>query len=273
MLKGIVSLAATAWGFAWATAWTLLWGVVYLCGAPFDRNARFMDFVQRVYMRGMLGGLGLTVRVEGAENVPRGRAVVVMPNHASYLDIPALVVALRELAIRFVAKRELKVIPFLGWALAASHHIKIDRGDRSQAILGLRRGAAAMRPGQGLVIFPEGTRSPTEALLPFKKGGFHLALETGLPILPVSIRGTGRILGKSRWFLRPGSITVIVHPPVAVEGREDPGVASLLAEVRSAILSGLPEASAREAAGPEGTRGKASAGRNGAGRDLSGKTT
>jgi 1-acyl-sn-glycerol-3-phosphate acyltransferase len=104
-----------------------------------------------------------------------------------------------------------------------------------------------MTRGIGLAMFPEGTRSPDTRLLRFKKGGFHLALETGYPILPVSIQNSGKLFGKKSLLPRPGVITVVVHPPIPTEERSREEMPDLMREVRTALLSALPDARAGEA--------------------------
>jgi 1-acyl-sn-glycerol-3-phosphate acyltransferase len=169
-----------------------------------------------------------------------------MGNHRSYLDIPAVVLGLRRLTVLFVAKRELTRIPFFGWALGASHHIKVDRGDREQAIRALREGLDRLGKGIGLVFFPEGTRSRTARLLPFKKGGFYVAVDGGFPIVPVSIRNSGYLLGKMQFLVRSGTVSVTVHPPVPTAGLARKDIPGLMAGVRRAVLSGLPDAAGEE---------------------------
>ncbi len=245
-MKRLLLLPLTLWGYLWAAVWTVICGVLYIPGALFDRRAVWMDFMQRFYCGGMLFGIAVRIHVRGIENIPPGGQSVLMANHTSYLDIPALVMGMRPLALRFVAKKELKVIPFLGWALAVSHHIKIDRGNREQAVAELRKVASRIHRGFTLVIFPEGTRSRTDQLLPFKRGGFHLARETEIPILPVSIVGARRMFGKKTFFFHPGSITVVIHPPIPTDAVDRGELDPLVAEVRKAVLSGLPESLAVE---------------------------
>lgn len=238
----------TAWGYLWAATVTFLCGAFYLAWAPFDRSAAWLDFWQTTYGRLVLFGIGVRLRVEGAENLPHGGACVIMPNHRSYLDIPAIMLSVPGFGIRFVAKRELKHIPFLGWAVAWSHHIKVDRGNRDQAVAALRKATATMKKGIALAIFPEGTRAFDDRLLPFKRGGFYVAVDTGYPILPVSIRNAGRIYGKRQLLIRPGDITVVLHPPVSVEGKRREDIDELVVAVRRAMLSGLPDSAALEEA-------------------------
>jgi 1-acyl-sn-glycerol-3-phosphate acyltransferase len=116
---------------------------------------------------------------------------------------------------RFIAKEELRRIPLFGLAWASAGHISINRRDRAQAIKALDNAAALMREDHtAVVIFPEGTRSPTGELLPFKKGAFMMALRTGIEILPAACLGTRAILKKGDWRVRPGRIIVRFGPPI-----------------------------------------------------------
>lgn len=229
------------WGLAWATVWFVAMGSLFLLGTPFFRGAWWTSAVQTLFSRFILIGIGVRVRVEGKEHVNPAEAVVLVSNHRSYLDIPALVLGLRGLHVLFVAKRELTRIPFFGWALAASRHIKVNRRDREQAIQALEKAMRRIGTGIGLAVFPEGTRSRTHQLLPFKKGGFYVAVDTGFPILPISIRNSGHLLGKMSLLPRPGVITVIVHPPVETKGKKRSDIPNLIQEVRGIVQSGLQE--------------------------------
>jgi 1-acyl-sn-glycerol-3-phosphate acyltransferase len=230
------------WGALWAIPASMLIGTLYLLGAPFAPEPRWTDTTQRIFARTMLLCVGVLIRVEGRSNIPAGEACVMMANHRSYLDIPAVVYGLRTISVLFVAKRELTRIPFFGWALGASYHIKVDRTNREQSVGALREAVRKVGHGVGLAIFPEGTRSPDDRLLPFKKGGFYVAVDTGFPILPVSIQNSGHLYGKRHKLPRPGRIHIVVHPPVRTEGLTRADVPALISRVRGVVLSGLPEA-------------------------------
>lgn len=255
-MKLLGRLLLGVWGFLWAAVGSSLSGLLYLLGSPFLPEPWWTDTVQRLFGRLVLLSVGVRLRVEGRENIPTDGPCVLMANHRSYLDIPAVIVGLRRISVLFVAKRELVRIPFFGWALGASYHIKVNRGNREQAVAALRESVKKIGEGIGLAIFPEGTRSPVPTPLPFKKGGFYVAVDTGFPILPVSIRNSGELFGKRHRLPRPGRITLVVHPAVPTRGRERADIPALMAEVRSRIISGLPpEAAAGEAV--RGTSGSA----------------
>lgn len=145
------------------------------------------------------------------------RPYVFMSNHASHFDVLAVVEALPEFQLRWVAKHELADIPIFGWALRRAGHIIIDRSNPEQAVASLRAAKATMESGISVMIFPEGTREGHDhELLPLKKGGFMLALETGFPIVPLAVRDSRAILPRDDWRVRSGTIQVVVGEPISV---------------------------------------------------------
>lgn len=144
---------------------------------------------------------------------------VFMSNHRSQFDILAVAAALDDFQLRWVAKKELLDVPFFGFALRHTGHIVIDRSDHEQAITTLNAAREKMATGISVMIFPEGTRAkPEQDLLPFKKGGFMLALDTGFPIVPVAVRGSADLLPRDSWLPRGGDIDVVVGAPIDVRG-------------------------------------------------------
>lgn len=240
------------WGAVFGLPWTAFVAGMYVVGAVFHVWVRWMDFCQVLHGRVLLALLAVRVVRRGLDNFAPTQTAIVMANHRSMLDIPLMAVTVPH--IRFVAKKELGRIPIFGWALIRSEHVLIDRHDRQSAITALKRMAEVFGKGRNLMVFPEGTRARGTELLPFKKGGFHLAIDTGLPILPVSISGNERILPKGTLLMRPGTVTMTVHPMIPVEGKTAKDIPALMAQVRAAILSGLPESGGDGApAGATGT--------------------
>jgi len=180
----------------------------------------------------------MMVSVQGRENVDPKATYLVMSNHQSHYDVAVIYYVLGA-RIRMVAKRELFSVPVFGNAMRAAGFISVDRASASLA--DARR---ALEEGTPIWIAPEGTRSPTGELLPFEKGGFVLAVETGTPVLPVSIAGTREVLRAKGMLSRAGvEVFVTIHPPVDPRRWADKDAKAardaLSAEVRSSIASGL----------------------------------
>lgn len=189
------------------------------------------------WSRALLDDVGVTVEVVGREQLePRG-PVIVMSNHQSLYDIPVLFQTIPA-PLRMVSKIEIGRVPVWGAAMRASGFIFVDRSNRAEAIKSLNTARERLAEGIAVWIAPEGTRSRDGALGPFKKGGFVLAEELGVPILPVSIDGTAAILPADTWDLvedRP--VRVTIHP--RVDPRDHSTRESLMNEVRARIASGL----------------------------------
>jgi 1-acyl-sn-glycerol-3-phosphate acyltransferase len=208
---------------------------------------------------------GAKLEVEGREHVDPKRPAIYVCNHQSSLDIPALFVAL-PVNFRFVAKSQLKWVPFLGWYLALAGHVFVDRGNRARAIASLEAAARQIRRGTSIVVYPEGTRSEDRRVQPFKKGPFVLALRAGVPICPVTVEGTGLVMAKNSWNIHPGPVRVKIGAPIDISAYREDEREALMREVRRRIiaqsvelggLGGDPE-DAIALAGTEG-RGKRSA--------------
>lgn len=181
------------------------------------------------------------LEVEGREHVPADEALVVMSNHQSHYDIPVLFQALRPMRLRMVAKKELFRIPIWAPAMRVAGFVELSRGDRSAAIESLSSARASIQRGTSIWLAPEGTRSQTGRLGPFKKGGFHLASEAGARILPVTVDGTRHVLPAKGTRVTNGQrVRVVVHPPVEIGAFEESRREAVMTQVRDAIASGLP---------------------------------
>ncbi len=178
------------------------------------------------------------VRVEGRRNVRPGQSYVVVCNHRSQFDILVLYGWL-GVDFRWVMKQELRRVPVLGVACARLGHIFIDRSQRARALASIEAAKARIAGGTSVLFFPEGTRSSDGSLLRFKTGAFRFALDLGLPVLPVTIVGTRRILPPATLDMKPGRARLVLHPPIPVEGRDPEDFQSLLEEARAAIASAM----------------------------------
>lgn len=209
-----------------------------VCGL-FDPQGKRVYSISELWSRLILQVAGITVNVEGLNSLDRQRQYLFVVNHQSNIDIPVLVQALRRFQLRWFAKKELLWVPFFGWAMWAAKHIAVDRADALNARKSLELAKQRIAAGISIVIFPEGTRSTDGKLLPFKRGGFLLALKTRTPIVPVTINGTGKLLPKGDWRLRRGEVNVTIGTPLAVEDFRPGGLRGLSAKVEDMIAAQL----------------------------------
>jgi 1-acyl-sn-glycerol-3-phosphate acyltransferase len=174
--------------------------------------------------------------IRGREKIDKEQSYVVISNHQSEYDILALVTTL-GIQYRWIIKKELRKVPMFGYALYASRNIFIDRGDHEQAMQSIRNGLERLPRGVSVMFFAEGTRSADGSIAPFKKGGFLVALEKGLPILPVTVNGSRRILPKKSLVFTPGPIEVVVADPIDTREFSRETMQDLVDKTRKVIIS------------------------------------
>lgn len=201
------------------------------------RPGGIYDWGTADWARWILWAAGTPVQVAGLERVPREGPVVYASNHSSMFDIWALASALPG-SIRFVAKQELTRIPVFGRAMLAAGHVAIDRASRARAMEAYARAARIIRDlGVSTVVFPEGTRSRTGELLPFRNAPFGLAIAAGVPLVPVYVHATFRILPKGAWRLRPAPIRLLIGEPIPTAGLTLEDREALRERARAAVLA------------------------------------
>lgn len=213
---------------------TALYSLLVLLRALFGKlNRRIVDQYCREWSAALLRLVRANLTVRGAvPDFDDGRRYIVMCTHASHYDIPVSFVSLPG-SIRMLAKKELFSIPLLGQAMRAAEFPSVDRSNRSQAVKDLARAREMMESGIVLWAAPEGTRSPDGKLLPFKKGCFHLALETEAVIVPVAIRGIHRVLPARTWQINLGQpVDVRVGAPFDTAGKTKADLDEVMTEVR-----------------------------------------
>jgi len=189
---------------------------------------------------------GVHVEVVGLDKLDKSRAYIFMSNHASNVD-PPILIPLIPGRTSVLVKKELFRYPVLGKAMRMGSLVPVDRGNRDAGIAAVREAAEVLRQGINMTIYIEGHRSADGRLQPFKKGPFYLAMECGLPVVPVTIAGSHSVMPKRRFVLKPGTVTVIFHDPI--EPKDFGSREHLMEKVRSVINEGLP-AEYRDASTP-----------------------
>jgi len=183
--------------------------------------------------------LGVKVEVSGIEHVDPKTAYVFMPNHLSFLDGPMMLMVIPR-PVRAIVKKSVFAIPVLGWAMLHVGFVPVDRKGESGGKKSIEKAARLMKErGYSFMIYPEGTRSLDGKLQRFRRGGFFLAIAGGAPIVPVTIRGTFELMPKGQFGAKRGTVSVVFHPPVPVDGYSVDDMEGLIEKVREAIRSGL----------------------------------
>jgi 1-acyl-sn-glycerol-3-phosphate acyltransferase len=239
-LAFIGSTVRAALALAFIAVASIIGSILALSSRLFDRSGNTVVFLARQWSRAVLWVGGVDVKVEWRGRLEPDQPYVIMANHLSSVDIWALFVAL-PIRIRMIAKKQLSRIPLFGWAMTAGRFIFIDRANAIAARRSIEEAKARIRGGQTVVLFPEGTRSRDGKLGAFKKGGFHLAIDAGVPILPVALKGTRETMPRGSMLLRAGKVQAIVGSPIATAGLADGDRHKLLEQVRSAIADMLGE--------------------------------
>lgn len=218
---------------------TLGLGIPAILAGLFDRRGELSWRFARCWGRVLLWAWGVRVAVTG-DSPPRG-PVIYAVNHGSVLDIPVLFAHLPG-SFRIVHKRSLYLIPLIGLYLYCGGHIGIDRSKAFRARKSLERAAQRIAGGTSVAVFPEGTRSADGSVGPFKKGSFVLAIQAGVPVVPVSLAGVKRVAPRGLLRLRPGHLAMTLHPPIPTAGRCLEEAGALAEQVRGIVARGCAAA-------------------------------
>lgn len=229
-------------GISWVVLSTIIGGTLVILAARFSRNGNGPHNIGYVWARLILLVCGVKLHVDGREHLDPKQAYIFMPNHQSVADIPVIYVALAH-QFRWVAKVELFKIPIFGKALERCGYISIDRTNRKAAFASLKEAIRKISQGTSVLIFPEGTRSDDGTILPFKKGGFVMAVEAKALIAPVVISGTRSIMSKGRLRVTPGKVLVKIHPPITAGDYDRKTMPLLLDKVQTIITDGFKKQS------------------------------
>lgn len=188
---------------------------------PVEERDTIIHHKPKHWAKSLVSITGSSIKVIGEEKIPSG-PVLFVSNHQGNFDVPILIGFLHK-PIGFISKEEVKKIPFIPRWMEAMNCVFIDRKDRRKAIQSIREGIATLREGHSLVIFPEGTRSKGDVMGEFKKGGLKLAIESRVPVVPVTISGSYKIMEQSKFGFQPANVTVTISDPIYIpaEGKVD----------------------------------------------------
>ena len=230
MIRAIVLLCF------WAIS-ILIVGPPLVLHAALTGNANLLYHIACTLARFGVLLVGVKIEVRGLEHLQPGHNYIFMSNHASNLDPPVLIPVIPG-RCSVLVKKELFRVPVLGTGMRLSGLVPVDRADREAAIESVQAAIGVLRKGLHMLVFPEGTRSSDGRLQPFKKGPFHLAMDSGVPVVPVTLLGTYESWPKTRFALRTGTATVVFHPPI--DPREFADRDAVMSAARDSIASALP---------------------------------
>lgn len=222
---------------------TIFWGTLVIFMSFFDPHAERAALLIRFWARGVLRICRVSVRVHGREHLDPAQAYLFMANHQSNFDIPILMSAFDRLQVRWVSKREVRKVPIIGLCMQRTQQVLVDRESPTQAVAVIRQVKTLLDAGISAIFFPEGTRTRDGRLQEFKPGGFAVAVEAGVPVAPITVKGSRVIWPPGGLDIRPGTVEVIFHPPIQLDARLNKKAAreDLRARVREAIAIPLEE--------------------------------
>jgi 1-acyl-sn-glycerol-3-phosphate acyltransferase len=220
----------------WTVLVTLGFGLVAIGSAFFSKTGNFPHKIAQFWARQLLWIAGIRVTIQGLEHLAPDQSYIFMANHQSNFDIPVLLGRLPA-QFRWLAKAELFKIPVFGPAMKGCGYISIDRSDRKRAFASLTRAAETIRAGTSVMIFPEGTRSLDGQIKDFKKGGFVLSVDAGMPIVPILLKGTFEIMPKGRLMVRRRPVVMTICPPIETADYTRKTKDQLIEKVRATMLT------------------------------------
>lgn len=220
---------------------TIFWGGPVILFSFFDPHAERAALLIRFWARGVLWACGISVRVSGRERFDSTKSYLFMANHQSNFDIPILMAAFDTLQVRWVSKREVRKVPIIGLCMARTHQVLVDRESPTQAVAVIRQVKTLLDAGISVIFFPEGTRTRDGRLQAFKPGGFAVAVEAAVPVVPITVKGSRALWPPGGLEIHPGEVEVIFGDPIQLNthlkkkaARED-----LLTRVRESIAAQL----------------------------------
>ena len=235
-MKSLLKILCVAWLGFWSAIATVVLCTFIIPAGLLSRIGNLAFSISRLWAYTMLAVSFVRTEIKNKDKIQKGKSYIIISNHQSMYDIIALVTTL-GIQYRWIIKKELLKIPVFGYALYASRNIFIDRSNTASAIESINKGFERLPEGVSVMVFAEGTRSPDGRIQEFKKGGFITAVRRKIPILPVTVNGSRRILPKKSLAMTPGKIQVVVGDPIDVTGYTIDTVQDLIDKTRQTIIA------------------------------------
>jgi len=235
-MKPLFKTIRVTWLGLWASIATIILGIPVMLAGLLSRTGNLAFSISKIWAYTMLAVSFVRTEIKNKEKIQQGTSYIIISNHQSLYDIIALVTAL-GIQYRWFIKKEILKIPIFGYALYASRNIFIDRVNTASAIESINKGIDRLPKGVSVMVFAEGTRSPDGQIHEFKKGGFVTAVRRKIPILPVTVNGSRRVLSKGSLVVKPGKIQVVIGDPIDTSGYTADTVQELIDKTRQAVMA------------------------------------
>jgi 1-acyl-sn-glycerol-3-phosphate acyltransferase len=234
-MKSLFKAIRVTWLYLWLSIATIILGIPVMIAGMLSRTGNLAFSISKIWAYVILAVSFVRTEIKNKEKLLKGTSYIIISNHQSHFDILALVTTL-GIQFRWIIKKEILKIPIFGYALYASRNIFIDRSNTTRAIESINKGIDRLPKGVSVMVFAEGTRSPDGQIHEFKKGGFVTAITRKIPILPVTVNGSRRVLPKGSLVVKPGKIQVVIGDPIDTSGYTTNTAQELIDKTRQAII-------------------------------------
>lgn len=235
-MKSLIKAFKIIWLYFWLSVATIILCVPVIAAGILGRTGNLAFSITKIWAYIMLAASFVRVEIKNKDKIAKETSYIIISNHQSHYDIISLVTAL-GIQFRWIIKKEILKVPLFGYGLYASRNIFIDRSNTASAIQSIHKGFERLPAGVSVMVFAEGTRSPDGKIHDFKKGGFMMAVTRKMPILPVTVNGSRRVLPKKSLDMKPGRIQIVVGDPIDTSQYTHDNLQELIDKTRQAISS------------------------------------
>jgi len=235
-MKSIYKIICVTWLGLWAALATVILCIFIIPAGMLSRTGNLAFSLSKLWAYTMLAVSFVRTGIKNKDKIQKGTSYIIISNHQSHYDIITLVTRL-DIQFRWIIKKEILKIPIFGYGLNASRNIFIDRTNTNSAIDSINKGFDRLPRGVSVMVFAEGTRSPDGQIHEFKKGGFVAAVQRIIPILPVTVNGSRRVMRKGSFILKPGKIQVVVGDPIDTSSYTSETIPELINKTRQVIIA------------------------------------